>query len=535
MPVLPHNFPTLRRAGAQPHRRSIITIGAGMSVGIIPMPQQLLASKRAKAEATLHHTASAAADDLYKWADEILAVLIGRSDPVPKLTLAQSLDIPTEPRWLGNISTYRTTPRHRVIARFAREGLWDQIWSLNWDCLQEAALENVGIERNGVDAQLPWPTCFSTFILAEDCAQMGEEYRVKVIKPHGCVTALIEAELAKRAGNDLRARQLSSRFLITASELANVAAAAAGPEQDFIFASLCMTLCTKPLVIAGWSASEKYLLDYVEQHVRPVLLERPIAVDELSVIDIVFRPGHSRLAGYYNKGEHDAHIGVDVHDFTTDKLFLWIQALYGLSRLHGSASAADQAALTDIVASVTQPPDVPIFVIDWIDSFLPVWVRLCWRCGLVECRTRQEQSISIDDIDLESRDEHIPWSIPFINRPDLAAAAALIATLHRSRHGDGWDYSAFPGGFYRDNGLVIPLPAWHTTPPNDLRGLKALINAIKQPGAGYIESIYVLPISLTPPVADDTKRILKELVARELSMARFARGDDIGNFTLAEL
>jgi hypothetical protein len=100
-----------------------------------------------------------------------MAQLEARGNPNPKLALAQSLDIPSEPRWLGGVATQRNTPRHRVIARFARERLWDQIWSLNWDCVQESAFENVGIKHNAPDANLPWPTTYNTFITAADCAQ----------------------------------------------------------------------------------------------------------------------------------------------------------------------------------------------------------------------------------------------------------------------------------------------------------------------------------------------------------------------------
>ena len=210
MPVLPHNFPTLRQRGAGNYHPSVLMLGAGMSWGLVPLPGKLLEEKRVQAESMLGITSALPvspnppAEHLYQWADDIRNQLIARGDLNPKLTLAESLDIPNERHWLGCVSTQRNTPRHRVVARFAREGLWDQIWSLNWDCVQESALENVGIRRRAIDAGMPWPTVFNTFITAADCAQMGEANSVKVLKPHGCVMALVEAQRARDSGNTLR-------------------------------------------------------------------------------------------------------------------------------------------------------------------------------------------------------------------------------------------------------------------------------------------------------------------------------------------
>jgi len=137
-------------------------LGAGMSIGRVPGPGWLLEEKRASAELKLGCNSILPAiplppaEHLYLWANDIMTQLTARHDPNPKLTLALSLDIPSDPRWLGCISTQRNSASHRVIARFAREGMWDQIWSLNWDCLQESAFENVGIRREGPDALLPW-------------------------------------------------------------------------------------------------------------------------------------------------------------------------------------------------------------------------------------------------------------------------------------------------------------------------------------------------------------------------------------------
>jgi hypothetical protein len=549
MPLLPHNFPTLRQAGNGNHRPSVLLLGAGMSHNVVPMPGALLADKRADAEAKLGYTSalpllpSPPATHLYEWADEIMTQLIANGDPNPKLTLAESLDIPQDSRWLGCVSTQRNTPRHRVIARFAREGLWDQIWSLNWDCVQESAFENVGIKRHGQDDGMPWTTVFNVFLTAAQCAQMGEQYSIRVIKPHGCVMGLVDAQQARDGGNNALALDLSERFLITATELASLAPSAGGnAAQQFIFATLCVKLCSHPFVVAGWSASEKYLIDYMNANVRPQLMHQnrqpPLAVDELSVIDREFNGnGHTQLASFYGKNAASAHIHVEQAGLTTNQFFLWLQALYAVGRLDLHANVEDKTAIAELTAMIGQPIDVSVFIIDWVDNFLPVWVRLCWRCGLVMCNKRDGQAVASEDIDLESRDEHIPWNLPNLLRPELKTAARLLAALQRSGSADEWDYEKFPGGLYRNNQLVIPLPVWNGPPPNDLRGLKALIDAIGLHGAGCIDNLAVVFLGLDPAIGiqDKTKLELKELVASNLVMARFARGDDIEEIELEDI
>jgi len=549
MPVLPHNFPTLRGRGNGNHRPSVLILGAGMSYGLVPLPGPLLAEKRAHAEATLGCASAVPVapnpppDDLYQWADDIRNQLAARGDSNPKLTLAESLDIPNEKRWLGCISTQRNTPRHRVVARFAREGLWHHIWSLNWDCVQESALENVGIKRRALDGQMPWPTVFNTLVTAAECAQIGETNSIKVIKPHGCVMALVEAQQEKATGNTARSITLSERFLITATELHSLApAVAAGAEQQFIFATLLTALASHPFVVAGWSVSEPYLIDRIRADVEPHLQnpdrQPPLAVDELSVIDRQFNAnGHTSLAGFYGRNAATAHIDVGQPEFSTDELFLWLQALYAAHFLRLRSPVIDQPALDAVALEIDQPPNNSVFLISWVDNFLPVWVRLCWRCGLVRWENQNAEPVEIDDLALESRDEHIPWRLSGGARPELTAASRLLAALHRSGNGLNWDYGQFPGGFYCDFRLVIPIPIWASDPPNDLRGLKPLIDAIKQPGAGYIERLALVFVGPEPAhvIPDDAKRIYKQLVASYLSMARFANANHIEDIRLEDL
>ncbi len=514
-------------------------MGAGMSYGLAPLPPKLLEEKGATASVAVGCAPPVAGETLYTWADRAVAHLAATHDENPKLTLGRSLDLLTEPRWLGLGATERSAPRHRVVARFGREGLWEQIWSFNWDCVQESALENVGISRDGVDSRLPWPTGSRTFITAHECPQAAEENMVQIIKPHGCVRALIEAERERTAGNDPRALQLAARFLITQTELTALNTNG-DPTQVFIFATLCSRMSAHPLVTVGWSASENYLLDHIENNVRPQLAMRALGPDELSIIDVAFHTGHPRLAQCYNKTAAQAHVPVGATGLTTDDLFLWVQTLYGLERLRLAVAArpADVQAIAAMEATLAAPPDNRHFSIEWVDNFLPVWVRLCWRCGLVPFYDAQNQLLPVEEFNLERRDEHVPWNLYGCARPDLIAAAILAAALHRNGSSAAWDFGSFPGGLYRgsDSLLVVPLPAWRTGADNELRGLQPLINALQRSGAQPVERLGVLPLMAdeTPPGAGEVA-VLRESLAHRIGTAAFAQSDEIVVMNLAGL
>jgi len=127
MPIQPHTFPSLRREDEGDWRPALLIIGAGMSWGLVPSPDELCRTKRNSAEDKLGLASNMPEEstDLYRWAEDINVALIAAGDPVPKLKLAASLDIPQEHYWGATVRSKEATPRHRVIARFAREGLWE--------------------------------------------------------------------------------------------------------------------------------------------------------------------------------------------------------------------------------------------------------------------------------------------------------------------------------------------------------------------------------------------------------------------------
>jgi hypothetical protein len=537
---LPHTFRNLGQDTGGAARPSLLVLGAGMSWGLVPSPDELYRTKRASAEEQLGlaSTLPLNSTDLYEWADDMLARLRAAGNPNPKLSLSASLDIPADRSWGALVRAEESTPRHRVVARFAREGLWEQIWSFNWDCLQENALENVGITRDGPESGSPWPTRFRCFVTAEDCANLGEEqrYTVKIIKPHGCAMKLVEAEQARSRGDDATAITIAERFLITRSELANLAPVARGDgTQQFIFAQLTSAMSTQPVIIVGWRATEEYLLRHFENTLTEILGRRQLSDDELSIVDLEFNDnGHSRIASVYQRDKNLAHIPVQATGFTTDRLFLWIQALYALECL-SCAVPNDRNVLDEAAAEIQEPPGESNFIIDWADVFLPAWVLLCWRYGSIRCLSRlNNQIIEPEDIEMDA-DEHIPWGYLEMNRPDLRAASSLLAALYR-RRGGAWDFRRYPGGLFSEDRLVIPIPAWDNDMPNDLRSLKKLITVMKKHGDAYIQRIAILPLTDEANGAVPAERIIifKALVARELAMARITQ-DNIEHIQLVDL
>jgi len=159
MPELPHKFQTLRQEpdGSGATRQCIVVVGAGFSHGLVPMAERLFVDRHQSVQDELGCTTSGAATDLYLWADEILQQLQQRNgNAPPKLQLAEALGIMTDLRWRGANRDGPVEPRHRIIARFARENRLNSIWSLNWDCLLENALGRVGLSRGVPRADLPW-------------------------------------------------------------------------------------------------------------------------------------------------------------------------------------------------------------------------------------------------------------------------------------------------------------------------------------------------------------------------------------------
>jgi hypothetical protein len=363
---------------------------------------------------------------------------------------------------------------------------------------------------------------------------------VKIIKPHGCVHALEEAREAQRAGDAVRARERADRFLITKRELDAILPDPSNPTQQFLFDSLCTAISSRPLAVVGWSMSEEYLLAYMEAHVRPILTGQTLAKDALSIIDIRFNDdGHRRVAACFGRTRVTAHFDVASPALDTDGLFLWLQALYGLERLIVSAMAADRAALEPMLSASLQTPGGSSPLAQWIDNFLPTWVRLCWRWGAVRCVDSVGQTIRPDEFGMEKPDEHVPWNIANILRPEMRAAAHLLAALLRTGRMTAWDFDTFRGGLYRpgDGWLVIPLPTWSGEDSNDFRALKPLVNDITHGVAAPVQrlSILLLTAADTDDVTPAVEFSMRQRLAQQFPIARFADPANIDSVSLASL
>ncbi len=391
-PQVPHSFPSLRSGDRKP----VIVLGAGMSLPNVPTVDKLFEQKRERVEqALLGGTRTNGFDDpadklrFYRWAQYIVDALVAQHRPCPRLALAEALGLLDDKEWSPEVelSVKRSTPRHRVIARFAREGRWSALWSLNWDCWLESGLRSVGLAKESSSNPVPWPTRYVSCITLQDVLPAASDKVVSVYKPHGCVSALTKAREALTNGDESRAFALSDGLVITVNDIEKIKPNPADPTPQVLFNKLSSHLIECPLVAAGWSASEPYLIALSRQFVKPFKQTGRLAQDELTVIDLKFQNGHRDLANCYSLSESDCFVRVFESGFDRDSLFLWLQALYALDHLCKHADESLKPRLKTLLESLRQPvPDH--FVLDWADSFLSTWVRLCWRSELVPCHRK---------------------------------------------------------------------------------------------------------------------------------------------------
>jgi hypothetical protein len=519
---IPHNFPSLRNGPRKP----VLICGSGMSNRLAPSladvkEQCVDAERKLNCSIPRNDGGSDKPEYLYAWAEQIYQQLQDRQEPLPKLKMAKALGLLDNLAWLGKVEVplRGNWPRHRVIARFARENRWHAIWSLNWDCLLEVGLESVGFDENPIPTQQPWPTTYVTYITVEDARASADDNTVTVYKPHGCIKSLITAQEENDKGNHERAKSLAERFVITKPELEELEQKCQNSTGRSLYFRLHSHLESCPLVSVGWSVSEDYFVDLVRQALGPQT--GTTGADELTIVDVVFNEkGHKQLAECYGCDKAKAHVEVSKgpQGLTTDRLFLWIQALYALECLKRHSRTYSNN-IQDIYDRF-QRPVLNDFVVDWVDDFLPAWVRLCWRAGLVTYINGGRQ-IPRHSIRMEKPDEHIPWQIKGIKRPDLLAAAHLLTRI--GKNAQRWDYRKFPGGLWKSSKglLVIPLPAWGDS--SDLSGLSPLLKRMEQ-DIGYVRELRLLPLHYdsTKQITDDTVSIMRRQVATLTRKIQFA-------------
>lgn len=198
-----------------------------------------------------------------------------------------------------------------------------------------------------------------------------------------------------------------------------------------------------------------------------------------------------------------------------------MQALYAVGCLGEHIGAPADRATLDVWSRTLSHPHDAAFMMSFVDDFLPAWMRLCWRAGLVACRGFEPHELDI----LLKPEVHIPWDIPNIERPDLRAAVRLLGML--SPRGEPWECDRFPGGLWDAARLrlVVPIPAWGAAA--DLSGLRPLLAALQR-DLGFVRSIAILPLradghQVSPEDAEQLRSALAALIRRP----GFARADRI--------
>lgn len=323
MAKVPHQFEKLTSR----EEKVVVMIGAGMSYGLVPMANELKQSlELVTNNLAIKDNKLLTETDPYKYADIILKNIPNQD----KLVLVQNMGIMNNPKWFAKVGLplRGTTPRHRVVARFARENLLHEIWSYNWDTVLESAFEAVGFTRGRKDAiKQPWNTLFDTIITYDDLTATPTDGFFKVYKAHGCLHAMKKAQ-ELQTSNPAESKKIAERFMIGQEELSLIKSWIS-TEPGSTFLSLMHASLIHPIVVVGWSLPEKYVHDKLGKKMKPIKAE----VEHLSIVDPKFNDeGHQILCEHYSLQEANTHFSID-KDFSTDNLFLAVQTKYSLKQL----------------------------------------------------------------------------------------------------------------------------------------------------------------------------------------------------------
>jgi len=499
---------------------TVLFCGAGLSIGAVPGAKDLYKNDHKAVEQHLglngsidHGKFTGFSEEarLYAWADEVLAELERRKEPLPKLRFAEALGLLEDPRWWGRaeIEFRGNTPRHRVIARFTKEGLWHSIWSFNWDCILENTLEQVGLPDCVPRFDSPWKKShYNTHVHSGYFPCSKHPGALNIHKPHGCVRTLREAKNFEGI-DQVKADELSYRLMVGNQELCDRSALPKAQKEDRHFFNIMGSDVAGGFNLAvGWSMSEQSL----KQELVPCVSTNGTM---LAVVDPKFSPGHLEICEAAGFQQDDVYFQIECESCPNrDDFFLWQQALYTLDRLeaqNGNRAIVDMDG--ESWRSTALLCDNRRFFKDWADEFLPTWTRLCWSAGLVTAL-----KIPSHRIDLERRDEHIPLGYDHVERPDLEAAIRVLNGIPAL--GEGFDAGTFPGGLFRNetSTLVIPLPCWDEL--NELRALRPLVDTLREK-MGYVRRLEVWPIG---ELADSMDRgeVLRDRLASIMAVPSFA-------------
>jgi len=225
--AFPHTFEFLREGD----RPTVLMLGAGCSFGLIPLPNEILATGRTRAEIEISKITGkefpklrvdeSAWDALYVWAQQARDELIAAAHHCPKLKIAQVLGLTSEPRWLAGVElpVPQARARHRVMARMAREGILQSIWTFNWDCHVEAALESIGLREQEDVSNQPWTMRYHRVLRLSDYGKLPQDRTIFVHKRHGCIKHLKNLEALEASGSAKKEDFANVQLRITKDEL----------------------------------------------------------------------------------------------------------------------------------------------------------------------------------------------------------------------------------------------------------------------------------------------------------------------------
>jgi len=526
--AIPHKFPSL----LVDNKQAVIIVGAGFSTPIIPMLSELKEKleKTAQFLGVSTATMDPSTDDyFYVLAEAVLKKLLNdKTDSEGRLWLAEELGVLDDRRWFGKIGLPLSgnTPRHRAIARFIVENCVRAVVSLNWDALLETALESIGLTE-GANLPRPWNiTTYARVVVDSHLSSLATKNVFPIIKPHGCVRELDQIRRDFRFTGKVQ----PTTFKLTQTEL-NISA----QEQKTIDKEVECYVSKCPVIAVGWKATEDYLRKTIVAAAQTV---QPTALDAFTLVSRSWYPNHDEIAIGYGKDKATSFIKVGTSNHPSlDCLFRWLQARYALKRLIEVATSSQRDWLQTRLTLLDQP-ECGDAILEWADSWLHTWTRLCWRAGVMQGfdPNTNDRKIEPWEIPVVPRDMYIPLSGIPQERYDLQAAATLLFTL------DGvlgqFKFSMFPGGLWNAERqfLYLPLPSWQkTNSPADFVALKPFVEALRGL-LGYVKKIYLvlLDASGSPPMdvhdIHCRKQQLEAQVRRLLPLTSFA---DIGTNTLS--
>lgn len=494
-----------------------------MSHGLAPMADELgwdVGNNKASIEAKLGvrcATTPDNAESLYRWATEVIDELQskGLKNLAAKAKLAEAMGLTRNPQFLAtaNISLRGTTDRHRVLGRLCREGQVNAVWSFNWDCWLESAFRAVGLHKRempGIDAPHNW--CTSYHVWYEGTGATKSVDVVQLFKAHGCLTALESAH---------------GDFIISHTEMAcdlefhspNRIARMQADLQDY------------PVVSLGWGASEPYIRQLFTKLANSALLG-----ESLTIVDVnVSQPNLLDVAQNYTDPSVSQSVLLNrASPGTADELFLWIQVIRGLACIRVAADEypAITPALEAMVRSVPSYDSSQLrahWIVHYLDSWLPVWLRTCYMVSAQGHLPAKPGSSLL--LPTEERDAHIPWIPASYRRDDLLSAALLLQVLQASVDMKAWELETFPGALWnaRTQVAILPVPAWTEVDSISALSLRPLLESRHWENKSRIKECVLLTLN-SPALSP---RDAAEVSARKVRWAE-AVSSEFGHRHLAD-